>query len=95
MSLVSVAFEVHGRVQGVFFRAYTRDKACSLGLVGYVMNTRGGTVEGVIQGGRGQVEVMKDWLTKDGSPASLIERCDFREERIITGVEYSSFNVRH
>lgn len=37
--LTSTAFEVYGIVQGVFFRAYTVDKARSLGLVGWVMNT--------------------------------------------------------
>ena len=45
----SVDFEVHGRVQGVFFRACTQEKAKNLGLVGWVMNTPRDTVKGVIQ----------------------------------------------
>ena len=35
---------IHGKVQGVFFRASTQEKAEELGLTGYVLNERGGTV---------------------------------------------------
>lgn len=45
----SCDFEVEGRVQGVFFRACTEKKAKELGLVGWVMNSSQGTVEGVCQ----------------------------------------------
>ena len=40
MSLIAVQFEVFGRVQGVFFRKFTNEKALSLGLRGWVKNTR-------------------------------------------------------
>ena len=40
MALVAVEFEVFGRVQGVFFRKFTNEKALSLGLRGWVKNTR-------------------------------------------------------
>ena len=36
---------VYGRVQGVWYRAYTRDKAIELGLKGWVRNNPDGTVE--------------------------------------------------
>lgn len=36
---------VHGRVQGVCFRAFTRDKAVDLDVVGWVRNLHDGTVE--------------------------------------------------
>lgn len=36
MRLGSISFEVHGRVQGVFFRKHTQKKAKELGLVGWV-----------------------------------------------------------
>ncbi len=36
---------VSGRVQGVFFRSYTLDKARELGLTGWVKNRRDGRVE--------------------------------------------------
>lgn len=56
---LSVDFEVVGRVQGVFFRAYTKDKADSLGLKGWVRNTELGTVKGVIQGSEDKIDEMK------------------------------------
>ena len=40
MSLIAVQFEVFGRVQGVFFRKFTNEKALSLELRGWVKNTR-------------------------------------------------------
>lgn len=40
MALVAVEYEVFGRVQGVFFRKFTNEKALSLGLRGWVKNTR-------------------------------------------------------
>jgi acylphosphatase len=55
----SFAFEVTGRVQGVFFRACTREKALNLGLVGFVRNTPQGSVAGVAQGKLEGMEVFK------------------------------------
>ena len=40
MALVALEYEVFGRVQGVFFRKFTHEKAQSLGLRGWVKNTR-------------------------------------------------------
>ncbi|XP_013927741.1 PREDICTED: acylphosphatase-2-like isoform X1 [Thamnophis sirtalis] len=48
--LKSVDYEVFGRVQGVCFRMYTEDKARKAGIVGWVKNTRQGTVTGQVQG---------------------------------------------
>ncbi|KAI8110854.1 hypothetical protein M9434_004428 [Picochlorum sp. BPE23] len=91
---LSVHFTVHGRVQGVFFRAYTRDKATSLGLVGYCRNTPEGTVQGVIQGVQESVESMKQWLRTEGSPHSSISDCEFAQEETVTSLDYSTFDVR-
>ena len=41
---------VHGSVQGVFFRAETRNRARALGVEGWVRNTRDGAVEAVFEG---------------------------------------------
>uniref|UniRef100_A0A915J9I2 acylphosphatase n=1 Tax=Romanomermis culicivorax TaxID=13658 RepID=A0A915J9I2_ROMCU len=46
----SVDFEVFGRVQGVFFRKYTKLAAERLKLVGFCRNTESDTVEGRVQG---------------------------------------------
>jgi acylphosphatase len=49
-NLVSVDYEIFGKVQGVFFRKFTAAEANKLKLVGWVMNTDKGTVKGQIQG---------------------------------------------
>ena len=41
---------VHGRVQGVFFRDSTRERADSRGVAGWVTNRPGGEVEAVFEG---------------------------------------------
>ena len=47
---------VHGRVQGVFFRASARDRARQLGLSGWVRNRSDGAVELVAEGERSDLD---------------------------------------
>ena len=68
-------FLVTGRVQGVFFRAYTKDAADELGLTGWVRNLVDGRVEGCIEGEEGYIEKMLQWLRK-GSPHSYVEKLE-------------------
>lgn len=49
---------ITGRVQGVWYRGWTRSTAASLGLHGWVRNRRDGTVEAVFSGGAEAVEAM-------------------------------------
>ncbi|MFZ3058454.1 MAG: acylphosphatase [Candidatus Methanoperedens sp.] len=55
---------VSGKVQGVFFRSGTRDKADELGLSGWVRNLQDGRVEAVFEGEEGMVEKMVEWCRK-------------------------------
>jgi acylphosphatase len=49
---------ISGRVQGVWFRAWTQEEARRRALDGWVMNRRDGAVEAVFQGDDGQVDDM-------------------------------------
>ena len=49
---------VHGRVQGVWFRAWTREEASARGLDGWVRNRRDGTVEALFAGDDVKLEEM-------------------------------------
>lgn len=92
--LLTVDFEVFGKVQGVFFRKYTQQEGTKLKLVGWVMNTQQGTVVGQVQGKEDCVKKMKEWLKKTGSPKSKIDRCEFKSEKEIQKLEFSLFEIR-
>ncbi|MBM4146356.1 MAG: acylphosphatase [Nitrospira sp.] len=47
---------IDGRVQGVFYRAFTRDVARSLGLDGWVRNLWDGRVEALFEGEKGTIQ---------------------------------------
>ncbi|KYF41675.1 acylphosphatase family protein [Toxoplasma gondii ARI] len=91
--LVAVVFEVHGRVQGVFFRVHTQEHAQHLGLTGWVQNMPGGTVKGEAEGPSAQVEKMLHWLRHIGSPQSRIDQLDILEKKSIAQRNYSSFEI--
>jgi acylphosphatase len=92
--LLSVDYEVFGKVQGVFFRKYTAEEGKKLKLVGWVMNTNNKTVVGQMQGSEDKVKKMKDWLRRIGSPKSIIDRVEFKNEKVINALEFTSFDVR-
>ncbi len=71
---------VRGRVQGVFFRAETRDRARSLGLAGWVRNCPDGTVEAVFEGEEARVRSMVDWC-REGPPGSTVDGVDVEWEQ--------------
>lgn len=63
---------VSGRVQGVFFRAWTKEQADRLGIDGWVRNRADGSVEAVISGSESQIHEMLA-LLDEGSPPSEVE----------------------
>lgn len=64
MSEARARVVIRGRVQGVFFRAETRDRARSLGLAGWVRNVPDGTVEAVFEGDRERIDWMLAWCRR-------------------------------
>ncbi len=66
---------IEGRVQGVFFRASTRDEARALGLPGWVRNLPDGRVEAVFEGDKRVVENMLAWCHK-GPTYSYVSRVE-------------------
>lgn len=63
---------VSGRVQGVFYRASTREKAVDLGISGHATNLPDGRVEVLAVGQASAVQSLIDWLSV-GPPAAHVE----------------------
>jgi acylphosphatase len=66
---------VHGRVQGVFFRAATRARARQLGVHGWVRNRPDGSVEAAFEGSAGAVEAML-LFAHHGPESARVERVE-------------------
>ncbi len=70
---------VSGRVQGVYFRATTRDTATEAGVDGWVRNLADGRVEAVFEGSEDAVESMVAFC-REGSPAARVEDIEVEYE---------------
>lgn len=89
--MMSVHVRVSGRVQGVYYRAYTRDRAKSLGVNGWVRNIPGGGVEAVLEGERQQVgEMLK--AMKSGPSGSVVLGMELSE---IEAKGYNDFEIKY
>jgi len=92
MAAVRAHVYISGEVQGVFFRAYTRDKARELELTGWVRNLYDGRVEAVFEGEKEKVEEMLRWC-HEGSPYARVSDVEVHREAATGG--YNSFDVRY
>lgn len=81
---------VTGRVQGVWFRSSTHDKAVELGVHGYVRNTIDGNVEFVAEGDDSKVDRLIRWV-EVGPPLARVDRIDV--EVLKYDNEYTDFNI--
>lgn len=96
----SIDFEVYGKVQGVWFRQHVTDKADEINktgkkLVGWVRNTKDGSVEGVAQGEPGAVAELEHFVTRVGSPLSRIDRFEVTNRREVDALEFERFERRY
>ncbi|HUR40313.1 MAG TPA: acylphosphatase [Verrucomicrobiae bacterium] len=72
----SYRFVVRGRVQGVFFRQSTVERARALGIVGWVRNRDDGFVDGIASGSAEALEQLRAWL-QHGPPAARVESVEW------------------
>jgi acylphosphatase len=83
---------ISGRVQGVFYRAFTEDAARKCGLRGWVRNTEGGDVEAVLEGERKDIE-RAIGILREGPPAARVSNIDVRWQP--HAGEFDTFSVRY
>eukprot|EP00884_Botryococcus_braunii_P010279 jgi/Botrbrau1/19252/Bobra.0073s0005.1 len=81
------------QVQGVFFRNYTEAAAQRMGIVGWVMNTKHGTVAGEAQGRPLALQQFKGFL-HEGSPMSKVEKVVITDESELSVLTFSLFERR-
>jgi acylphosphatase len=75
---VTRRLNIYGRVQGVCYRAWSRDEGRALGLDGWVRNRRDGSVEILLAGSEEAVAAMIE-RCRAGPPAARVDRIDVEE----------------
>lgn len=85
-------FLVSGKVQGVFFREYTRRQAVTLGLTGHAINLDDGKVEVLACGNEQAISRLQDWLWT-GSPMASVHHVETLEVAENKGPGPSSFTT--
>ena len=89
--MVQAHIFAHGRVQGVNFRYYTRQRAFELGVTGWVRNVRDGRVEAVFQGDKDQVAKVLNWC-ESGPPSAYVENVEIEWEE--ASESFTGFEIR-
>lgn len=69
--MAAARFLVSGKVQGVFYRASTRERAMDLGLSGRATNLADGRVEVIADGEADALDALQAWLHQ-GPPAAQV-----------------------
>jgi acylphosphatase len=83
--LQTISVIVKGKVQGVYYRQSTREKARELQITGTVKNLKDGSVELIATGSAEQLEQLTAWC-KQGPPRAAVT------DLIITPLTLQSFN---
>ena len=83
---------VQGRVQGIFFRANTRDKAVQLGLTGWVRNLDSDKVEVMAEGDDDSIKQLVSYC-RQGPPSAHVDdiKVEFEEPKKDLG----PFSIRY
>jgi len=78
MTVSAMEFRITGRVQGVSFRAWTREQAVARGLSGWVRNAPDGTVRARLEGPSEALAAMHEAL-HHGPPGARVEQVEARQ----------------
>jgi acylphosphatase len=88
-----VRLRISGRVQGVFFRARTRDEARRLGVKGWVRNLSDGRVEVLAQGNSSQLSALEAFC-RQGPPYARVQDVEVIEQTA-EARELPPFEITH
>jgi acylphosphatase len=76
--LVTYSIIVSGKVQGVFYRQSTREKATTIGITGTVENLSNGEVKIIATGTKEQIETLMQWC-RQGPPKAIVTTVEIAE----------------
>lgn len=85
----TVRLRIYGRVQGVFFRAWTVDAATRHGIAGWVRNRSDGSVEAVLSGPKDKVEDLIA-ACRLGPPRASVSRVEIAEAEEGEALEFGA-----
>jgi acylphosphatase len=91
MAIVARHVRVTGRVQGVFFRAWTREQADRLDVYGWIQNCPDGSVEVHLEGQDSRVDQLIQLLRR-GPPGAGVEDIQIEEAKVQNA---DWFAIRH
>lgn len=85
---------IHGKVQGVCYRDYAREKARDLNVYGWVRNNSDGTVEVFCQGEGTNVQMFIDWCFQ-GPSTAIVSKIDIQKQPLEGEGLYDSFEIKY
>jgi acylphosphatase len=77
-----IAITVYGKVQGVFFRASTKEKADELGVKGFVSNKPDGSVYIEAEGNAEELIIFTEWCKK-GPRMAKVDQCTIENGEVV------------
>lgn len=90
--MIRVHLTISGKVQGVYFRQHTKQKADELRLGGWVANEADGTVTVVVEGEENRVNDLVDWCHSGPSRAFVDKVVKVIEPYM---AEFEGFDIRY
>ena len=80
---------VSGRVQGVYFRMFTQNKAKQFGIKGYARNLPDGRVEIIAEADNNSIEKLIQWCHKGPVTARVdhVEMTELESDEVFTSFE--------
>lgn len=92
MSIKTFRILIYGKVQGVFFRAFIKEKADSLSVKGFTRNILTGSLEVVVQGNEENISKFIEIL-KIGPKMAKVEKIEIVSYE--TQQEFEKFNIKY
>jgi acylphosphatase len=86
--LATYSIIVSGKVQGVFYRQSTREKATTIGITGTVENLSNGEVKIIATGTKEQIETLMHWC-KQGPPKAIVTTVEITKLPLQSFSEFS------